>query len=140
MNEQEQFMMSSLSSREMNRARRKARQVNKQRSRDPCDENGSDEPTAKKIKTEDSKIKDEYSVLADSVPDVTGSWGETVDWPLEYFCDQLCQDLFSSSWEVRHGAATALREVIKICGKGAGRSADIPREQVTSLTIYLYGI
>lgn len=62
MNEQE-LMMGNLSSREMNRARRKARQVNKQRSRDPCDENGLDEPTAKKLKTEDIKIKEEYSVL-----------------------------------------------------------------------------
>lgn len=61
---------------------------------------------------------------------MTGSWGETVDWPLEYFCDQLCQDLFSSSWEVRHGSATALREVIRICGKGAGRASDIPQDQV----------
>lgn len=126
---EEQFLAGSLSSREINRAKRKARMINKQRSREPgCEENG-EEPSNKKIKTEE-KIKEEYTVLAESCPDVTGSWGETVDWPLENFCDLLTQDLFSTAWETRHGAATALREVVRICGKGAGRSTDIPKDKM----------
>lgn len=123
---EEQFLVSSLSSREINRAKRKARMINKQKSREPgCEENG-EEPLTKKIKKEE----EEYTVLAENCPDVTGSWGETVDWPLENFCDSLTQDLFSTSWETRHGAATALREVVRICGKGAGRSTDVPRDKM----------
>lgn len=32
----------------------------------------------------------------------------------------LCNELFSKVWEVRHGAATLLREIVKQCGYGAG--------------------
>lgn len=39
-------------------------------------------------------------------------------------------DLFNSSWETRHGAATGLREVIHIHGDSAGLSIDIPQDQV----------
>ncbi|CAG2061720.1 unnamed protein product, partial [Timema podura] len=53
-----------------------------------------------------------------------------VEWPFESFCDRLCQDLFSLSWEVRHGAATALREVIRLHGAGAGKSANIPKTEM----------
>lgn len=60
--------------------------------------------------------------------DVDG--GDTGDWPLEWFCDQLSQDLFSSSWETRHGAATALREVLSVHGKGAGRATYIPTNEM----------
>lgn len=56
---------------------------------------------------------------------------DAIDWPLECFSDQLCQDLFSASWVVRHGAATAFREVLRIQGKGGGKSADLPKDQVS---------
>jgi TATA-binding protein-associated factor len=39
-------------------------------------------------------------------------------------------DLFNSSWETRHGAATGLREVLHIHGDSAGLSIDIPQDQV----------
>lgn len=53
------------------------------------------------------------------MPDGTGSWPDSViDWPLESFAENLCQDLFSQKWEVRHGAATALRELVRLHGKG----------------------
>lgn len=49
-----------LSSREMNRAKRKARQaVNKQRSREAADENNGEEVEKKRIKTD---IKEEYTI------------------------------------------------------------------------------
>lgn len=49
-----------LSSREMNRAKRKARQaVNKQRSREAMEENNGDEGERKKMKTE---VKEEYTI------------------------------------------------------------------------------
>lgn len=118
----------SLSSREMNRAKRKARQaVNKQRSRDMSEE-GGEEPDKKKSKMEDFKAKEENNL---SVSVVDGDCGDACDWPLEWFCDQLSQDLFSSSWEVRHGAATALREILAVHGNGAGRATYFPKSQVS---------
>ena len=45
--------------------------------------------------------------------------GQTV-WPLEKFCKFLIQDLKSSAWEERHGAATALREVLIYHGESGG--------------------
>nr|CAD7405891.1 unnamed protein product [Timema poppensis] len=130
-----------LSSREMNRARRKARQaVLKQRSREGGgageETGGAEEPDKKRVKTEDSKafVEGTSAGYGDSVPDSTGSWVwscvEAVEWPFESFCDRLCQDLFSLSWEVRHGAATALREVIRLHGAGAGKSANIPKTEM----------
>lgn len=58
----------SLSSREKNRAKRKARQaIGKQRSRDMSEEaavaTNGDEPDKKKIKLEDVKIKEETMIL-----------------------------------------------------------------------------
>jgi len=34
-------------------------------------------------------------------------------------------------WEVRHGAATALREVLKVHGAGAGKLANVAEQEVT---------
>ncbi|KAI4456700.1 tata-binding protein-associated factor [Holotrichia oblita] len=111
-----------LSSREKNRAKRKARQAfNKQKSREPTEEEF--EPDKKKNKLED-KIKDESALTIDI------DAGDAGDWPLEWFCDQLSQDLFSSSWEARHGAATALREILTVHGKGAGKSIYLTIDQM----------
>ncbi|XP_015108385.1 TATA-binding protein-associated factor 172 [Diachasma alloeum] len=129
-----------LSRREMNRARRKARQsMSKQRSREP-DEQETNESMRKKIKVEDPmpiesstnvEGKACEAVSAGAVPDGTGCWPETaMDWPLEVFSETLCQDLFSQKWEIRHGAATALRELVRIHGKGAGKSRDQTKEEM----------
>ncbi|XP_050515682.1 TATA-binding protein-associated factor 172 isoform X1 [Diabrotica virgifera virgifera] len=111
-----------LSLREINRAKRKARQaVSKQRSRDNLDDNSSEEPEKKKPKTE---LKEEYTSQFDV------ELGDAGDWPLEWFCDQLSQDLFSCSWETRHGAATALREVLSVHGSGAGKATYLSSNQM----------
>ncbi|KAI3435532.1 hypothetical protein D9Q98_001597 [Chlorella vulgaris] len=34
-------------------------------------------------------------------------------WPFQSLCDQLCLDVLHTAWEVRHGAALALREVLR---------------------------
>lgn len=52
------------------------------------------------------------------------------DWPFDWFCEQLMADLFHGAWETRHGAATGLREVIKLHGRGAGKAVDTPVLQV----------
>ncbi|XP_016952601.1 TATA-binding protein-associated factor 172 [Drosophila biarmipes] len=141
-----------LSCREMNRAKRKARQntsasatvVTPTCSRRNSNSNHStgsnhsnngttplsalDEPEKKKLKaTERQEIF--YSLNA-AVPDATGTWVDAVSWPLENFCSRLFIDLFHAKWEVRHGAATALRELINQHAQGAGKVVQQSREQM----------
>ncbi|KAK9476188.1 hypothetical protein V1514DRAFT_199606 [Lipomyces japonicus] len=42
-------------------------------------------------------------------------------WPFEGIAELLLVDLFDESWETRHGAASALREITRVHGAGAGR-------------------
>lgn len=72
-------------------------------------------------------------------PDATGNWpmDTTIEWPLEWLCERLWLELFSARWEYRHGSATALREVLKVCGKGAGKHADYCTDEVTYKTNYI---
>lgn len=118
-----------LSSREINLAKRKARLAfSKQKSRD-CSEDGPSapptpttpvEPDRKKIKLE----QPEEFVFESSapVPDLSGSWGECTRWPLEAWVGALQTQLFSPAWEARHGAASALRELLRVqIANSAGR-------------------
>ena len=52
------------------------------------------------------------------------------EWPFQWICEALMNSLFHSAWEIRHGAATGLREIIKIHGGGAGKTNDTPTNQV----------
>ncbi|XP_001359276.3 TATA-binding protein-associated factor 172 [Drosophila pseudoobscura] len=87
-----------------------------------------DEPEKKKLK---SSVGQEifYSLNA-AVPDATGTWVDAISWPLDNFCSRLFIDLFHAKWEVRHGAATALRELINQHAQGAGKSLTQTREQM----------
>ncbi|XP_043653491.1 TATA-binding protein-associated factor 172 [Drosophila teissieri] len=142
-----------LSCREMNRAKRKARQntsgcsataVTPTCSRRNSNSNHStgsnhssngttsaaalDEPEKKKLKSTDRQ-EIFYSLNA-AVPDATGTWVDAISWPLENFCSRLFIDLFHAKWEVRHGAATALRELINQHAQGAGKAVLQTREQM----------
>lgn len=82
-----------LSSREANRAKRKARQ-GKQKSLDGSPSDGAS--SSKKPKKEK-----EEDIIVDSVPDPAGTWPESAqNWPFESFCDLLVNKLLSPSWEV----------------------------------------
>ncbi|KAL1131032.1 hypothetical protein AAG570_012269, partial [Ranatra chinensis] len=122
-----------LSCREANRARRKARQaILKQRSRDkgsvgPSNQSvdDEDEPDRKKIKLDNTPPENV------AVPDNTGCWSpDAVHWPLDWFCSQLLTSIFSPLWEVRHGAGTALRHLLKTHGCSGGKSTNIPEEKM----------
>ncbi|ROV94657.1 hypothetical protein VSDG_06159 [Cytospora chrysosperma] len=73
---------------------------------------------------EDTKVVSEYKgpviqeVKSELQTDVDA---EGAEWPYERLCDFLKVDLFDPSWEIRHGAAMGLREVIRVHGGGAGR-------------------
>lgn len=139
----------SLSCREMNRARRKARQststsglltpspsigkTNANSNGFNFDEVQSQKQTFKKIKLNDIKVETPPVVIStnDPVPDVTGSWDADVHrWPFQTFYCRLYADLFSPRWETRHGSATALRELIKYHSDGAGKSIDMNSEEM----------
>ena len=51
-------------------------------------------------------------------------------WPLEDFSSRLSGDLFCSSWETRHGAATALREIVSHHGHCAAKALNQTKEEV----------
>lgn len=49
---------------------------------------------------------------------------EAAEWPFERLCEYLQVDLFDCSWEIRHGAAMGLREIVRVHGGSAGRRRD----------------
>lgn len=120
-----------MSSRERNRAKRKARQnqagSSSTISLSHCNSaNIIDEPEKKRLKAEKNN---KFYTSNEPVPDGTGMWVDAVEWPLESLCSRLYLDLFSPRWEVRHGSATALRELMKTHIKGGGKSAKMTSEQ-----------
>ncbi|KAM9325875.1 LOW QUALITY PROTEIN: TATA-binding protein-associated factor 172 [Gastrophryne carolinensis] len=128
-----------MSNRQRNKAKRMAKLIAKQRSRDVAEvnEKSSDstdgEPEEKRRKVTNVVISQpatESKVLIDNVPDHSSLFDETNEWPLESFCEELCNDLFNPSWEVRHGAGTGLREIMKAHGKSGGRIANNTLEEM----------
>uniref|UniRef100_A0AAZ3R977 TATA-binding protein-associated factor 172 n=1 Tax=Oncorhynchus tshawytscha TaxID=74940 RepID=A0AAZ3R977_ONCTS len=127
-----------MSNRQKNKAKRMAKLVAKQRSRDmDPNERSNDsfegEPEEKHRKTSNVVIEQpatEHKVLIDNVPDNSSLLDETQEWPLESFCDELCNDLFNPSWEIRHGAGTGLREILKSQGTGGGKLVGSTAEQM----------
>ncbi|XP_076831393.1 TATA-binding protein-associated factor 172 isoform X2 [Brachyhypopomus gauderio] len=128
-----------MSNRQKNKAKRMAKLVAKQRSRDlDPNEKSNDsfegEPEEKRRKTTNIVIDQpasENKVLIDNVPDNSSLFEETQVWPLESFCEELSNDLFNPSWEVRHGAGTGLREVLRSQGAGGGRLVGSTARQLT---------
>lgn len=120
---------SSLSSREINRAKRKAR-LNRSNSNTSQTSLKGSEPEVKKSKTENSVKNEIFYNIDGPVPTANGLWsmnGYKI-WPFEDFSRRLKLDLFNCKWEIRHGAATALRALckhhIKGCGKVIGLSTE----------------
>ena len=72
---------------------------------------------------EDAKVISEFKGA--NVPEKstiqTEAEEQGLEWPYERLCDILMVDLFDHNWEIRHGAAIGLREVIRVHGAGAGR-------------------
>ncbi|KAM9804251.1 TATA-binding protein-associated factor 172 [Neosynchiropus ocellatus] len=127
-----------MSSRQKNKAKRMAKLVAKQRSRDmDPNEKSNDsfdgEPEEKRRKVTNVVIDQpatERKVLVNKVADDTSVFEETPEWPLESFCEELCNDLFNPSWEIRHGAGTGLREILKSHGSSGGKLLGSTAEQM----------
>ncbi|XP_078007124.1 TATA-binding protein-associated factor 172 isoform X5 [Phascolarctos cinereus] len=128
-----------MSNRQKNKAKRMAKLFAKQRSKDAVENNeksndsADGEPEEKRRKIANIVINQpatESKVLIDNVPDNSSLFEETNEWPLESFCEELCNDLFNPSWEVRHGAGTGLREILKAHGKSGGKIGDSTLEEM----------
>ncbi|RDW71198.1 putative MOT1-transcriptional accessory protein [Coleophoma cylindrospora] len=72
---------------------------------------------------EDSKVVSEFKGPVMPIKSELETDDETAgsEWPYERLCDFLMVDLFDPQWDIRHGAAMGLREIVKVHGKGAGR-------------------
>lgn len=145
-----------LSSREINRVKRKAKQMSMklQYEESPSNSSTSSEIQTSEIKDVDCKrIKiEENDDLSESNINFTDEVSiflliiiqplviskvtirihfQELDWPFELFASRLKRNLFDPKWEKRHGAACALREIVKVHGRSAGYSAGISRDKVT---------
>ncbi|CEJ54326.1 Putative TBP associated factor [Penicillium brasilianum] len=80
---------------------------------------------------DDSKIVSEFKgPIAPEKPIIQPDLvDQGAGWPLECMCEFLSVDIFDPNWEVRHGAAMALREVIRVQGAGAGRMEGKTRQE-----------
>ncbi|MCJ1289291.1 TATA-binding protein-associated factor mot1 [Xylographa carneopallida] len=72
---------------------------------------------------DDSKVVSEFKgpIVPEKPVIQTEAEEDGREWPFEMLCDILSVDLFDPNWEIRHGAAMGLREVIRVHGGGAGR-------------------
>lgn len=72
---------------------------------------------------DDSKVVSEFKgpVIPEKPAIQMEAEEEGREWPFEMLCDILSVDLFDHNWEIRHGAAMGLREVVRVHGHGAGR-------------------
>ncbi|KAK9400724.1 hypothetical protein NXF25_011438 [Crotalus adamanteus] len=122
-----------MSSRQKNKAKRMAKLFAKQRSKDAVETNeksndsADGEPEEKRRKIGNviiSQPATDSKLLVDNIPE------ESNEWPLESFCEEVCNDLFDPSWEIRHGAGVGLREVLKAHGKSGGKMGDSTVEEM----------
>jgi TATA-binding protein-associated factor len=111
------------SSRMRNQAKRKLKEA-QHRPQASTPMMSTSEKKTKVVLTDQPKTDDK--VVMESVVDVDRAFEDVNEWPLERFCDELCVELFDKSWQVRHGAALGLRDVLKLHAEGAGKRADAP--------------
>jgi TATA-binding protein-associated factor len=79
-----------------------------------------DSKLVREFKGEESTIvKSEFATEAEE----NGS-----EWPFERLCEFLTIDLFDPVWEIRHGSAMGLREILRVHGAGAGRVRGKPQK------------
>ncbi|KAH0537137.1 TATA-binding protein-associated factor mot1 [Glutinoglossum americanum] len=80
---------------------------------------------------DDSKVIQEFK--GPMVPETSALQAEPeaegFEWPYERLCEFLMVDLFDHSWDIRHGAAMGIREVVRIHGAGAGREKGKTRRE-----------
>ncbi|KAI8915574.1 SNF2 family N-terminal domain-containing protein [Gorgonomyces haynaldii] len=109
-----------LSARERAQMKRKARMQGKKGSQPAPDITSSS--AMKKRKLDESVVVQHKDVTE------LGVYSSGDEWPFEGICEQLCLDLFSPQWEIRHGAAIGLRDIIKVHGNGVGKLVGLSKK------------
>eukprot|EP01135_Chromosphaera_perkinsii_P008708 Nk52_evm41s1444 gene=Nk52_evmTU41s1444 len=126
----EDLITDGMSVRERHAAKRKAKQQLKQSKRKLSKQDSSVEL----IKPKMMKAEEGKSLVTDQ-PESSKVMVETgyeqveqspLEWPFQGFCEVLSTNLLSPVWEIRHGAALGLREVLKYHAESAGVSIDCP--------------
>ena len=125
---------SSLSAREKAQFKRKSRLLTRQlNKRSPTDSQESDsyclsklktektDSSAKRIKTEPNTTEGDDVIETETPHDTpvsptprSADTKNTNEWPFIHFCESSFFDLFNPQWEIRHGSALGLRELIKV--------------------------
>ncbi|KXL46401.1 hypothetical protein M433DRAFT_153688 [Acidomyces richmondensis BFW] len=99
----------------------------KQEIKDEPDENGGSDyfSLERKAGDDETKVVSEFKGMPvqEKSTLVTDAEEEGHEWPFERLCEFLTVDLFDPKWEIRHGAAMGLREIVRVHGAGAGRQA-----------------
>ena len=78
------------------------------------------ESAAKRVKTEQNTTEGDDVIETDTTHDIPISpmplldSRNTNEWPFIHFCERSFIDLFNPQWEIRHGSALGLRELIKV--------------------------
>ena len=120
--------LSQLSARERNRLKRKQKRSAK-------DEETGAAPAAKRAKggvAADPEAEERAAAEA-AEEEEEAAEVEAGGWPLARTCEALAYSLFSPRWEERHGAAAALREVLRHHAAYAGVSRPPPRSDSAPL-------
>ena len=80
--------------------------------------------SATKSSQDEGKIVSEFKgfPVVDRPTYATEAEVEGLIWPFATLCDHFLLDLFDPAWEIRHGAAMGLREIIRLHGSSAGRT------------------
>lgn len=76
-----------------------------------------------------SKIVVEHKIIPQSPSSLLEATTGRAGWPMAGLVELLSVDLFDLHWENRHGAALALREILRSQAPGAGRRLGASREQ-----------
>ncbi|XP_076818589.1 TATA-binding protein-associated factor 172-like [Clavelina lepadiformis] len=126
----------NMSSRERNRAKRKAKLLMKQVSKEvPMHTEGKNsdgQPAKKRRKGETAmNVHNKNLIQCEDVPKHDPSPDDWTSWPFNWISDELINLLFNPSWENRHGACLALRNIMKKHGKGSGRHRNMDKQQLT---------
>lgn len=105
-------LLAGMSARERTAASRKAKAA-KRRNEYPV----GDEPSGKRIKDDDGIV----------VVPSEERWQAVLSgcWPFQNLCDQLCMDLLHPRWQIRHGAALGLREILRTHAPAAAVAAPV---------------
>jgi len=109
------------SSRVLNTAKRKLKDLKAQRESRPLPMNlpMKSQVATKQMITE--QPQDSSKIVIESVIDPLKAFEDNIDWPFQIISTTLMNDLFSPKWETRHGAAIGLRSILKKQGSGAGK-------------------